>query len=81
MNGLVIVFGVPALLFLASVLEGYRNPLPPTAPQAPQDASDAGEWLALPFQLVAGLAGLLWLAIAALVFVSPVLALAWLVLR
>lgn len=61
---------------------GMTSPAkPPAKPEPPAAPLDAGEWLALPFQLLAGLAGLCWLAIAALAFVSPLLVLAWLVTR
>jgi hypothetical protein len=56
-------------------------PSPPARPQPPPAPLDAGEWLLLPFQLVAGLAGLCWALAGLLVFLSPVLLLAWLVLR
>lgn len=81
MSPFIIVFGVPFLLFLANVWHGYRNPLPPTAPRRPQAPSDAGEWIALPFQAVGVMAGLCWLAIGLAVFLAPLAALAWLVAR
>ena len=79
MTPFLIVFGAPFLLFLANVVAGYRNPLPPTPPQAPQDGSDAGEWLWLPFQLIATLAGLCWGLILLAVFLAPLLFVAALV--
>ncbi len=54
---------------------------PVKPPRRPAEPLSAGEWLSLPFALLTTLATLCWLAIAALVFLSPVLALAWLVAR
>lgn len=49
---------------------------PAKAPQRPVAASDDGEWLLLPFQLIAGLAALCWCLLGLLVFLSPLLLLA-----
>lgn len=80
MTGLLIRAG--GLLLMLSPLALIFLPLPdPPAPQRPQDASADTDWLVLPFQAVAGLAGLCWCAVGLLVFLSPLLVLAWLVLR
>ncbi len=60
---------------------GNRQPDPPKAPARPVVASSDGEWLALPFQLIAGLAGLAWCLVGLAVFLSPLLILVWLVAR
>lgn len=76
--GWVLMLAVP----LGLAWLGATSPAPPPVQrQTPAAPLTAGEWLALPFQLVAGLAGLCWLVVALLVFLSPLLALAWLVLR
>jgi hypothetical protein len=66
-----LVGGVPVVLFLRNVWEGYRAPLPPVAPTRPQDASGDAEWLLLPFQAVGALAGLCWLLVWLAVFLAP----------
>ena len=67
-----LVGGVPVVLFLRNVWEGYRRPLPPVAaPTRPVDASGDAEWLLLPFQLIGSLAGLCWLLVWLLVFLAP----------
>jgi hypothetical protein len=77
--GFVIMIGVPlALIWLGSCCPA---PTPAKRPQAPQDASSDREWLLAPFQLLAGLAGLCWCLIGVAAFLSPLLALAWLVAR
>lgn len=68
------------LACIAFTLWGCTLPETPSkAPQRPQVASTDADWILAPFQVVAGLAGLCWLALAALLFVSPLLVLAWLV--
>jgi apolipoprotein N-acyltransferase len=68
-NGVVVA--AVAGTFIWHVWQGYRAPLPPVAPTRPQDASDDAEWLLLPFQAVAGLAGLCWLLVWLAVFLAP----------
>lgn len=77
-----------ALACLAFAVWGHYGPhaVPyyrdaPKAPERPQVAPDDAEWLLLPFQIVGGLAVLLWCLAGLLVFLSPLLALAWLVTR
>lgn len=73
----VLMLGVPlALMWLG---RNYEPPAKP--PRPPQDAPETGELLLLPFRLVGGLAALCWLAVALGVFLAPLLALAWLVVR
>jgi len=64
-----------ALMWLGS------RPRPVDPPARPVAASSDAEWLLLPFQLVAGLAGLLWCLAGLALFLSPLLVLAWLVVR
>ena len=76
--GWVLLLGVPlAYCWLVS----YAPPRPAAPPRRLPEPLTAGEWLALPFAAAATLATLFWLAVAALLFLSPVLLLAWVVLR
>ncbi len=66
--------------FIYTIHQGYTDPSPVAPPQRPVAASDDAEWLLLPFQLIAGLAGLLWGLIMVLIFLAPLAfaaALAW----
>lgn len=77
-----------ALLMLAAPLviivggEWLRRSAAPPPAQLPAPARNTdADWLALPFQLIAGVAGLLWCVVGLLVFLSPLLLLAWAVFR
>jgi hypothetical protein len=76
--GWTLLLGIPLALGL---LAGQAGPRPVAAPTRPAEPLSFGEWLALPLAAAVTLATLCWLAAAALVFLAPVLALAWLVLR
>jgi hypothetical protein len=51
--------------------EPYYRDAPATAPTRPLDASGDAEWLLLPFQAIASLAGLCWLLVCLAVFLAP----------
>lgn len=74
-----IVIGAPAVLWLASWLLERR--LPPLPPLSPQDAPDLGEAIGAVASVAAGVAGLCWALVGVAVSLSPVLLLAWVVLR
>lgn len=59
--------------FIYTIHLGYNDPTPRAASQRPAEASSDAEWLLLPFQLVGGLAALLWCLLGLLVFLAPLL--------
>lgn len=71
--GALIFLVFPLGLLIANTIAAWRNPLPKAPPTRPVAASDDAEWLLLPFQLVAGLAGLCWCLIGLGVFLAPLL--------
>lgn len=56
---------------LAIIHFGNRAPAPPAPPARPVVASDDGEWVLFPFQLIASLAGLCWLLLCLAVLLAP----------
>lgn len=79
MTGLALIFGAPAVLWLASWLLERR--MPPLPPGGPQDAPDLGEAIGAVASAVAGVTGLCWALVGVAVALSPVALLAWLVLQ
>lgn len=66
--GWALLVGLPGGLFLL----GLRYPTPPAPPpKRPASASDEGEWLLFPFQLIGALAALCWGLLGLLVFLAP----------
>jgi hypothetical protein len=64
----------PLVLLALGAFIYFTNRLPecpPAPPGRPQEASRDAEWLLLPFQVVGGLAGLLWCLILLAVFLAP----------
>jgi hypothetical protein len=59
--------------FIYTIHLGYNDPTPRAAPGRPVGASSDAEWLLLPFQLIGGLAALLWCLLGLLVFLGPLL--------
>lgn len=81
--GLALMLGTPVLVITgvpwlhARVRAWVVRRFPPGPPRAPSDAA----WLLFPFQAVFVAAWGLWLLLALAVFLAPLGALAWLVLR
>lgn len=69
---------LPLGWFARNVWRGYREPLPPTGTPA---AAPDDSWLLLPFQAVFMAAWLCWALIALGLFLAPLAAVLWVVLR